>query len=66
MKCYFNDCAGEGKISDCCFDCEKRAACTNRCPMLYKTPDCIWLTEGKEHEAERLESETGTEDPDLH
>jgi len=64
MKCYFNDCAGEGRLSMCCLDCSD-TACPDRCPFKDRTA-CIWATEGKEHEAKGIRSETGAEDPDLH
>ena len=50
MKCYFNECAGEKKLSPCCLDCDEKE-CPERCPFEDRT-SCIWLTEGKEHEEE--------------
>lgn len=64
MKCYFNDCAGEDRLSMCCLDCSE-TACPDRCPFKDRTA-CIWATEGKEYETKGIRSETGAEDPDLH
>lgn len=64
MKCYFNDCAGEGRLSPCCLDCPEES-CPERCSFSDRVA-CIWVTEGKEHETKGIRSETGPEDPDLH
>lgn len=63
MQCYFNECAGENRISKCCFDCPVQH-CTERCPKRERK-DCIWLTEDID-ETEGNGDTAGDGDTDLH
>ena len=56
MKCYFNDCAGEGRLAMCCLDCSD-ADCPERCPFNDRT-SCIWLTEDKNDIKRSTEQDT--------
>ena len=56
MKCYFNDCAGEGRLAMCCLDCPEKE-CPERCPYTSRT-SCIWLTEDKNDIKRSTEQDT--------
>lgn len=46
-KCLMNDCDGFRTIRPCCFDCEERDVCPERCKK-RETTFCIGLIEEKD------------------